>query len=858
MSRPPKAAKFLLRTFLSPKSYYAYHGDLEEIFHELTAEKGRFYAALWYWKQVITALPSALKETIIWRIFMLKNYAKICFRNLMKNKTYSFINITGLSIGLVSCLLIFLWISNELSFDRFHTHKDRIFRLGFNAEFTDGKSEIYSGSFYPFSPILDSESPEIETTSRFLVESGLLIQYENKSFNTDRIAFVDPSFLTIFSFPLIKGNPHDVLQNQDSILLTESTARKYFGDQDPLNKVLTINQNLDVKVGGILADVPVNSSFQFDCLASFKFIFDKKTIGPDDWGINPAHTYLLLHPETDKKNLEKKIITILGKHNPLPDNLQISAILQPLPQMHLHSMEGGEKMFLVVLFSLIAVLVLGTACFNFMNLVTAKSANRAKEVGIRKVIGAKKIELIRQFLGEAFFLVLLALIISFVLIQFTLPYFSQILGISLSAQMLTSPGFILITLTVLIITVILAGSYPAFFLSSFQPERIIKGTLSKGSKSRQLRTILVVSQFSLSVFLIVGTLGIYRQLNFIDNKDLGYDKKDIIYFPLRGNLRGKYEALKTEMMEKPYIRNITRSFQNQSQISSSVSKLDWERKPPEKRVSMNFEFVDFDYFRTFGMEFIAGRPFSQDFPSDIKEGYVVNEEAVKLLGMDSSIGKRLSVFGTEGKIIGVVKNFHFRPLQFQIQPIVFGMDPGWGDIRNNVFIKVDPKYMKEALSDLNKFHKQFNPNYPFSWMLFEKLIDENYQVEMRMGKLIGILTLLAVFISGLGLLGLSAFMVAQKNHEIGIRKVMGATSMVITRFLSKDFLKWVLLANIIAWPAGYFFIDLLLRNFSYRAGINISMFILAALLSLTVVVLTIGWQVFKASRINPADSLRYE
>ncbi|MBN2245967.1 MAG: ABC transporter permease [Candidatus Aminicenantes bacterium] len=858
MSRPPKTAKFLLRTFLSAQSYYAYHGDIEEIFHELAAEQGRFRAALWYWKQVLTALPSALKENIIWRISMFKNYAKICFRNLLKHKSYSFINLTGLSIGLVSCLLIFLWVSNELSFNRFHTHKDRIFRLGFKAEYTDGKSVISSGSFYPFAPILESESAEIETTSRFLVESGILIQHENKSFTTDHIAFVDPSFLDIFSFPLLKGSSQDVLRNQDSILLTESMARKYFGDQDPLGQVLTVNQAIDVKISGILEDVPINSSFQFDCLVSFKFIFDDKNIDPDNWGINPAHTYLMLNPNIDKKNFEKKIITILGKHTPLPDNMKITAILQPLPQMHLHSLEGGERVFLVVLFSLIAFLVLGTACFNFMNLVTAKSANRAKEVGIRKVIGAKKIELIRQFLGEAFFLILLALIIAFILIQITLPYFSQILGITLSTQMLTSPAFILIMLIVLITTVLLAGSYPAFFLSSFQPGQIIKGTLSKGSKSSRLRTILVVSQFSLSVFLIIGSLGIYRQLNFIDKKDLGFDKEDIIFFPLQGNLKGKYDTLKTEIMGKPYIRNITRSFQNQNQISSTVSKLDWERKPPEKRVSMNFEFVDFNYFRTFGMEFIAGRPFSQDFPSDIKEGYVVNEEAIKLMGMESPIGKRLSVFGNEGKIIGVVKNFHFRPLQFQIQPIVFGMDPGWGDIRNNVFIKVDPVYMRDALSDLNNFHKKFNPDYPFTWMLFEKLIEENYQVEMRMGKLIGILTLLAVFISGLGLLGLSAFLVAQKSREIGIRKVMGASSMIISRFLSKDFLKWVILANIIAWPAGYFFIHLLLRNFSYRAGINISMFILAALLSLTAVVLTIGWQVFKASRLNPADSLRYE
>ena len=858
MSRPPKFAKFLLRTFLSAQSYYAYHGDIEEIFHELAAEQGKFRATVWYWRQVLTALPSALKEIIIWRIFMFKNYGKICFRNLLKYKTYSFINITGLSIGLLSCLLIFLWVSNELSFDRFHAYKDRIFRLGFNAEYTDGKSEIFTGSFYPFSPILESESPETDSTSRFLVESGISIQHENKSFNTDRIAFVDPSFLNIFSFPLLKGSSQNVLQNQDSILLTESMARKYFGDEDPLGKILTVNQAIDVKISGILENVPVNSSFQFDCLASFKFIFNKTNIEPDDWGVNPAHTYLLLHPETDKRNLEKKIITILDKHTPLPDNLKITAILQPLPRMHLHSLEGSERMYLVVLFSLIAFLVLGTACFNFMNLVTAKSANRAKEVGIRKVIGAKKIELIRQFLGEAFFLILLAIIIAFVLIQFTLPYFSRILGIPLSTQMLISPGFILITLMVLITTVLLAGSYPAFFLSSFQPERILKGSLSRGSKNHRLRTILVVSQFSLSVFLIIGSLGIYRQLNFIDKKDLGYDKKDIIFFPLQGNLRGKYDTLKTEIMGKPYIQNITRSFQNQSHIGSSVSRLDWERKPPEKRVSMNFEYVDFDYFRTFGMEFIAGRPFSQDFPSDIKEGYVVNEEAVELMGMDSPIGKRLSVFGNEGKIIGVVKNFHFRPLQFQIQPIVFGMDPGWGDIRNNVFIKVDPLYMKEALSDLNDFHKQFNPDFPFSWMLFENLIDENYQVEIRMGKLIGILTFLAVFISGMGLLGLSAFLVAQKNREIGIRKVMGATSTVIAHFLSRDFLKWVLLANIIAWPAGYFFIELLFRHFSYRAGINISMFILAALLSLTVVVLTIGWQVFKATRINPADSLRYE
>jgi ABC-type lipoprotein release transport system permease subunit len=611
-------------------------------------------------------------------------------------------------------------------------------------------------------------------------------------------------------------------------------------------------------VTGVIKNPPQNSSLQFDCVAPFILYFGPDGTEPEHWGGNPLTTFVLLNENAQPSEVEQKVTQIALSHRP---SLKLKAWLlhlQPLSRMHLYSPEGGGLITSLVLFSVIAFFVLGIACINFMNLATARAATRANEVGLRKVVGAKKTDLIKQFFGESVILSFIALIFAVIIIELLLPAFNSLANKELSLNLSENIMIILGLIGIALFTGILSGSYPALFLSSFRPAHVLKGSQTLGPRGSLFRKILVVFQFSLSILLIIGTIIVYKQLNFIRNRNLGFEKENLVFVYIPEGLTPKYETLKNEFLRNSNVVNVTRSAQSPSYIASTVSALDWDGKNPDEKVMMNWDYVDYNYFETLQLEIIQGRSFSREFATDASEAFVVNEEAVKLMGMESPVGKRLKVFSQEGRIVGVVKNFHFLPLHHEIKPFVYGMNPNWASMMRCLFIRVTPDNIAGTLKYVEGVFEKFSPDYPFQYQFFNERIDRSYRSEQKVREIVSFLTVLAVFISCLGLFGLASFMTERKTKEIGIRKVLGASVSNIILFLSKEFIKWVLVANIIAWPVAYILGYKWLQNYAYRTSIALWVFLMAAALSLVIALLTVSYQAIKAALANPVDTLRYE
>jgi len=855
--KPPIFAQWILSSLLPDEQWKTPLGDFEEFYQSLVKERGVFKAKSWYWGQILHLVPRKIIHSVYWWFMMFRNTIKIALRNIRKHKGYSFINIFGLAVGMACCLLILIWVKYEFSYDRFHENRNEIYRTWTRTVYSDGREEVSTGSFYPLAKVLRDECPDVVNAIRWNVQTNALITYQEKRFTNNIVGFADPGFFKMFSFPFIQGAPETALYDKLSIVISEEMSQKYFGAENPIGKILNFNNQVELQVTGVIQDVPKNSTAQFDCVIPFVLSFGQNGAEPDHWGGNPLTTFVLLHENADAEDVSEKITETVLKHVPLPTNMKASMYLQPFARMHLYDVNGGGLIHSITIFSIIAVFVLIIACMNFMNLTTARAANRAGEVGLRKVVGAKKGDLIKQFLGESILISLITLVFAVLLVCLFLPSFNELLSKQLPLSLLLHPIIIAGFLAIAIITGILSGSYPSLFLSSFQPVKVLRSTLGSGAKSALLRKILVVSQFTLSIFLIIGTTFIYRQLHFIKNKDLGFAKENIVNFYMGGEISKQYETFRSELLRNPNILNVTRSLQHPAYIGSSVRALDWEGKSSEENISMNFEYVDYDYIETFGMEMVAGRSFSREFATDLTEGYIVNEEAVKLMGVESPIGKRLSVFRKEGRIIGVVKNFHFQPFNFSIQPFVIGADPSWG--KNRMFIKIRPEFTSETLNYIENLSKRFSPDFPVLLRFFaDDVMDWNYSTEQLISKIAGYFTFLAILISCLGLFGLASFMAEQRTKEIGIRKVLGASESTVVFMLSKDFTKWVLVSNLIAWPAAYFSVQRLLEKYVYRIHIGIDIFILSGLAALVIALLTVSFQAIRAAQADPVESLRYE
>jgi putative ABC transport system permease protein len=803
---------------------------------------------------------------------MFKNYIKVAFRNFWRNRSFSAINILGLAIGIAVCFTILLFVQDELSYDRFNSNANRIFRVVFKADINGGK--IFEANVMPpTAQTLKNDYPEVEEAARLREMGKPKVTFNNKTFKDGTFAFVDASFFNVFSLRFIKGNAKTALQQANSVVITEETAKRYFGGEEPMGKVLDLNNHELYKVTGVVAAIPTNAHFHFDLFGSMQSFPDSKN---PSWMTSGFFTYLLLKENYNYKNLEAKMPGMVEKYMgpQIAQSMGMSLTqfrtkgnnlgfaLQPLTDIHLHSnsnyeMEPGGDIKYVYIFSAIALFVLLIACINFINLSTAGASKRAKEVGVRKVMGSDKSELIKQFLLESVLLTFIALFIAFLLVQFALPVFNQLSGKNLSLGYAVKPWAALLSLGLLV--GVLAGIYPAFYLSSFQPISIIKGKLGTANKSLTLRSSLVVFQFFISVSLIIGTLVVYKQMQFIHNKKLGYNKEQLLVLPNSWAL-GKNERLfKEQLLKDPRIVNATVSGYKPAGPSNGNNSLVFPNGQENSVMRTNRFDVDEQYIPTFGMQITAGRNFSKAFPTD-SSAIIINEAAANAFGFkDKSIGQNITwMKGDKGekvnyRVIGVVKDFHFKSLHEPITPLFMVLNPESG-----LIFKVRTGDVSGLLTTMKQQWEKFNVEEPFTYSFMDELYNKTYQAEEKTGKILNIFTSLTILVACLGLFGLAIYTTEQRTKEIGIRKVLGASVLQVTNMLSKDFVKLVLIACVIAFPLSYWAMSNWLQDFAYRITISWWIFALAALIALFIALATVSFQAVKAALANPVKSLRSE
>jgi putative ABC transport system permease protein len=805
---------------------------------------------------------------------MLKNYIKIALRNLRRNKLYSLLNITGLAIGITCCVLIMLYVQDELSFDRFHEKAERIYRVSSHFVLKDRIMD-FASTAHVQGPMFKDEYPEVENYVRFnSYGSRRMVRYQDTTYAEEKFIWVDNSVFDIFSFKLIKGNPEEALTKPNTVVITEEIAEKYFGAEDPVGKNLRIHNDELYMVTGVVENIPANSHIRPDFLASF-ITLDLQPSGnatADLVNNIDYYTYLLLKEGTDYKELEQKFPGFVEKYlSPLLSSIGGSARyeLQPLTSIYLHSqleneLERTGDMAYVWLFSGIGLFILLLACLNFMNLSTARSANRAKEVGLRKVVGAQRAQLIKQFIGESMILTFIAILLSLLLVFFTLPIFNTISGKSLSMGYLSNPVLLLGLFGFFIIVSLLGGSYPAFFLSAFRPAEVLQGRLRRGSKNSVLRIALVSLQFTVSIVLIIGTLIVNKQLNYVRNKNLGYDKDHVIALRIRNeDTQKKHEALRNTLLTNPNILSVSAS-SSLPLGQNSFSAHHIAGQPLDEMIMLHSQIVDEHFIDTYKMKIVQGRNFSRDFPTDPQEAIIINEATAKKLGwQDDPLGKEIEALMsmTEMKkyrVIGVVQDYHFLSLHEEIQPLVlYNANPYGGDYYR-MSLRVRPENIQDTIGFLKSKWGEFDSQYPLEFVFLDDQYDALYRTEERLGKLFGYFTALAILIGCLGLFGLSAYSAEQRTKEIGIRKVLGATTPNVTMLLLREFTKWVLLAVLVAWPVGYFLMNNWLQNFAYRINLGAGSFLLAAFLAFIIAILTVTYQALKAAIANPAESLKYE
>ncbi len=792
---------------------------------------------------------------------MLKNYLKVVLRNIRRHAGYSFINIAGLAIGMACCLIITMWVLDELSFDRFHQNAPDLYRVEENQSYT-GRVYHVTVTPYPLAPVLKEEIPEIVEATRLVWTGSVLFRYGEKSFYENRVAAVDPSFLRMYSFPLVKGDAAAALSDPSSVVLTESTARKYFADEDPLGKIVTVNNELELKVTGVARDVPLNSTIRFAMLYPYDLLKVRKRTD-ESFGSNSIWTFVQLQPGASVAAVNEKIRDFIKKR---AEGSVTELELFPYTRIHLHQYFGYDNnpvgIRYVYIFSVIAAFVLLIACINFMNLATARSAGRAQEVGLRKVVGALKKNLIVRFYSESMVYAFLSLIFALALVRLFLPWFNGLTGKQISLNFLTNPGILLGIAGITLATGFLAGSYPAVFLSSFSPVRVLKGSLKAGAGSALFRRILVVVQFALSVFLIIGTIVVVQQMQYLKTKSLGFDKEQILYIPLRGNTASSYEALRGELRKDSRILGVTAATHLPSAIGSNSGGVDWKGKDPQQQVLVGMSGVDYDYIDVLKIKLAEGRNFSREFESDKTEAFLVNEEVRKLMGQESVVGEEFSFVGRKGRIVGVMNNFHFESLESKIEPLaIFLIDPvsPQGSWRFSYLIaRVSPLDIQGAVEFIRRAWGTVLPGYPLDFRFLDEQIDEMYRTEERAGQLLRNFAVLAIFIACLGLLGLASFMAEQRTREIGIRKVLGASVAQVTILLCREFFLLVLLANILAWPLAYWALNKWLGNYAYRISLGPLVFVFTLALALIIAVITVSFQAVRAAVANPANALKYE
>ncbi|MBN2481093.1 MAG: ABC transporter permease [Bacteroidales bacterium] len=819
---------------------------------------------------------------------MLKNYFTTAWRNIFKDKFYTAINIGGLAIGLTTAVFILLYVIDELTYDRSHVNHDRIYRL--ESQFViNNKEDLFSVTQIPLAPTLQDEYPEIEDFVRFAPTGTMFFTYEDREFQEDSLMLTDSTVFNVFSHPFIAGDPEKALNRPYTMVMTESLARKYFGDENAVGKTLSTLEGNLFEVTGVIEDLPGNVHLRFDGLVSAATIIEQ--VGVDRFNDRSAESfwnvgifsYIMLKENADIEGIHDKFPEFYDKYmKSLGDQINASFTLmtKPLTRVHHYSadlgydQEGGNIKYVYV-FSLVAFLILIIASINYMNLATARSAKRSRESGMRKIVGAKRNMLIGQFLTESFVITMIALFVALVLIKLLLPYFNLLANKSLSFSIFGSPLLIAGIIGIAVVVGFLSGSYPAFYLSSFNPVRVIKGQTELQGGNGLLRKILVVFQFAVSVAMIVGTFIISSQFRYMRNSDPGFEKENILILEMRDTtFRKSLEPFKQELLKNPEIIGMAYSNGNPgTNIGIQVMRIEGDDRSLQDRAINNY-FIGYDYIDLLGIEIIEGRNYDRNMSSDAQKSFIINETAAKQFGWvdsasraqgryESALGKRfqygINLDGTavrDGEVIGVVKDFHYASLHNVIEPLVLLLN----DNESQFFyanIKISGNDRQNTVGYIDRVRKQFNDRYPYQYNFLDENMAEYYRSEERIGMLSQSFTILTIIIAALGLLGLSSFLTQSRTREVGIRKVMGATAENIMIMFAREFSIWVIIANIIAAPVALYFVNKWLQSFPYKTDVHIWIFLLGLIISLIVALLTVSLRVFQSASTNPAEAIRY-
>jgi len=797
---------------------------------------------------------------------MLSNYLKVALRNIIRYKAYSFINIFGLAVGMASAILILLFVRYERSFDRFHEKADRIHRIAVRAMLGDTKiRQTYTPAI--LTPTLLENYPEVERSIRFQAAfDGVVVRTEDKAFNEYRVGLAEADIFRIFTLPLMAGDAETALTEPNTVVITESTSRKYFADLDPLNRILTVDGR-DFRVSGLIHDWPDNSHFRFDMLLSLNTF--KEGLENPNWFSNNYRTYILLKEGSFAPALDAKFPDLVKNYALAGQDYDSwtakgnywEYYLQPLTDIHLHSDLNGEfeangNAAYVSASSLIALFILIIASVNYMNLATARSANRAREVGIRKVVGSNRGPLLFQFLAESLAAAFIALALAVILVHILLPAFSALTGRSLAMPYMEEPLVIPALIGLTLVLGIFSGAYPAFFLSSIRPIKVLHGRLRSGSRNSRLRNLLVLVQFAISIFLVVGTLVVHRQTEFMRSKNLGFDKEHVVVIKTPEKLGERSRAFKDRLLA---LSGVTAVSGSDTTPGRSFRNWGCRAEGRDASITLNMCICDYGYLETMGLEMAEGRFFSREFSTD-ERSIVINEAAAKLIGWDDPIGKTIT-YGPDATftVVGVVKDYHYESLHQSVRPGALMSQPGiWGTQEDYISARIKPGDIPRILARIRDIWAEFSAGIPMEYSFLDGDYDALYHNEQRTGRIFMVFSCLAIAIGCLGLLGLAAFAAEQKTREIGIRRVLGASVPGIMILISRELTQWVVLANLVAWPVAYFAMKGWLQNFTFRIGLGWIFFVVAGAMTLSIAWLSMSFQAYKAANTDPVQALKYE
>ncbi|MFC1492704.1 ABC transporter permease [candidate division KSB1 bacterium] len=848
-----KLSDRISRFVLDSEKHYGYYGDIKEIYFDMAKETGKYSALYWYWKQVIKILPSFIVTKIFRSTSMFKIYIKITIRNIGKHRGISIINILGLSLGMAVCILLTMWVFDEFNYNKFHENHDRLYRVT-ELSYSGNSQEVLTGTVAPLGPVLKKDFPEIADYTRYQPQGSVLISYEGKKFYENSVIAANNSLFKLFSFPFVIGDINNVLLSPNSVVINENTAKKYFGDSDPIGKIIRVNNKYDFIVEGVFRNIGSNSDIQFNIVLAWDYL---ESIYPRiQWNNHVYTNYVLLAENADEEETERKIKNVINDHYP---SSRFDVFLQPLSDVHLRSNFGGgfSNETYVYFVLIIAVFVLLLACINFMNISTACALYRYKEIGMRKVCGGRRKDIIFQFLNESLLFSFISFIIAILIVLLVLPVFNNFtekqLILNLINDWMYFGGLLVITFFIGIIT----GSYPALYFSSFKPLNILKGIQLSGVKNKNFSRILVMFQFAGSIILISGTFTVFSQLDYMMNADLGWDREQLLYINMRGDTNKTYDLMKSELSKNPGIISISGGLRKPSYGAYGTGyKINWTGKDPDYKPSIAYNSVDFNYIETVGLKLVKGRSFSKDFPSDTLRAYVINESLAELIGADQIIGADFTVWDVPGKIIGVVKDFHYYSLRSEIGPMVLRCQ--YRSWLRYIILKISPENISSTTEFINDTWEKFNPDYPLVYGFVNDDFSIMYREYKKMGKMVEYASIIAVFIACLGLIGLVSFRIEKKKKEIGIRKAIGASTASISQYLTREFIRLISTACAIAIPIAYYTFGLWLDNFPYRTEPGIGLFVISGLSAMLIALFSVSFQVIKAARANPVDSLRYE